>query len=73
MPSDKSMLLNKVLAFLFFCITNVMNFLLTHKRHKKHASFNLHTDISVSKAMLFNAQDPILTKAEDQLQQSAKL
>lgn len=50
-----------------------MNFLLTHKRHKKHASFNLHTDISVSKAMLFNAQDPILTKAEDQLQQSAKL
>lgn len=72
MPSDKSMLLNQVPAF-FFNMTNVMNFLLRHKRHKKYASFNLHTDISVSKAMLFNAQDPILIKAEDQLQQSVKL
>lgn len=72
MPSDKSVLLNKVSAF-FLYITNVVSFLLTHKRHKKHTSFNLHTDISVSKAMLFNPQDPILIKAEDQLQQSVKL
>jgi len=44
-----------------------MNFLPTHKRHKRHASFNLHTYVSMSKAVVFNAQDPILTKAHVQL------
>lgn len=44
-----------------------MNFLPTHKRHKRHAGFNLHTDISISKATLFDVQDPILIKAQVQL------